>query len=361
MQSKHYRKLQVGVIAQLFLLISWGCSDSRSFFVSEVNEVAEPEEVIDLDLEKVETDNAYSHFFAVYDSLLISCRPNSNGDIFYVTDLNNDELLGSFLKRGEGPTTYLGLNPITRIERKNGDLVTLTYESVKRELIEWNITKTLESGRDSIIRLGNYGNSNDLGLTYSGIYMISDSTYLGYTPSFYDKKVYLHPIFSVLDDRGNSPAKNFSFVREDFSIEEAAEATKSIFSGVWSLSPDNTKIVHVMNCLEQINIIDLDSCGVRSYRVDGSPDESLFKTDMKKADYQYHHVVCNDNAIYTLYHGDDWDDFSGCMWLHEYDWNGNFKKKYRLPLPIMCLWLDPSSDTLYGYYYPEDAIYRLKI
>ena len=53
MQSKHYRKLQVGVIAQLFLLISWGCSDSRSFFVSEVNEVAEPEEVIDLDLEKL--------------------------------------------------------------------------------------------------------------------------------------------------------------------------------------------------------------------------------------------------------------------------------------------------------------------
>ena len=126
---------------------------------------------------------------------MISCRPNSNGDIFYVTDLNNDELLGSFLKRGEGPTTYLGLNPITRIERKNGDLVTLTYESVKRELIEWNITKTLESGRDSVIRLGNYGNSNDLGLTYSGIYMISDSTYLGYTPSFYDKKVYNFYLF----------------------------------------------------------------------------------------------------------------------------------------------------------------------
>lgn len=352
---------QVPLIALSLLSMLVACTDSRSFFVAGVEHVTEPDEIIDLEVRKIEADNVYSQFFAVHDSLLISSRPNSNDDIFYVANLNNNEFLGSFMHRGQGPSEYLGLNPIRRIERNGDDLVALTYEPNRRELIEWNITKSIETGKDSVLHLGIFSNSNDMGFIYSDIYRISKSKYLGYTPAFFDEGVFQQPLFSVFDGCENAPEKGISFVRDDFSIEEVKEAKRSIFSGVWSLHPDNTKIANAMTWLEQINIIDLKNDEVKSYRVNGSPEESLFKTEMKNAVYQYYDIVCNNNAIYALYRGDNSDDFKGCLWLHEYDWNGNFKKKYKLPVSIMRLWLDASSDNLYGYNEPEDAIFRLYV
>lgn len=364
MHFNFYPIRRLYAVALFLLMILISCGEKNSVFVAEVKNVDDSGETIEIEVEQVETDNVYSMLFAVYDSLLISCRPNSNDYIFYVANLKTDELIGSFMHRGKGPTEYLGLNQIKRIERKGDDLVALTYEPVRHELIEWNITKSIEIGRDSVICLGIYKNSNDIGLTYADIYRIGMSKYLGYTHEFFDDGIYLLPKFSIFDGCETEPDYSITFVNDNISYRDRKASHHSFFSSVWSLRPDNTKIVNAMTWLEQINIIDLDANEVASFRIAGSPDEKLFKTTMENVTYQYHDVVCDDNSIYALYFGDiqkNFDNIRGCYRIHEYDWNGNLKKKYRLPIPILRLWFDSSSDTLYGYSEPEDAIYKIKV
>ena len=167
------------ILFTLFILTS--CS-SESVFTAEVKEIVQPGEVVEITADRIETDHMYSQFFAVYDTLLISSCPNSSDYKFYVSDLTTNQLVGPFMRYGQGPDEYLGLTPIKRIERKGDDLISLTYEPNKRQLIEWNITQSIENGRDSILRIGYYQNPTDLGLTYSELYRIGKSEYLGYTP-----------------------------------------------------------------------------------------------------------------------------------------------------------------------------------
>ena len=119
-----------------------------------------------------------------------------------------------------------------------------------------------------------------------------------------------------------------------------------------------------MRWLNQINIIDLTTDSIRSYRIEGSPDESIFKTDMNQAISQHYDLACNDSSIYALYFGDDPENFKetgGCMWLHEFDWDGNFKRKYHLPVSLLRIYMDPATNTLYGFNEPDYALYRLNV
>lgn len=365
MYCNFFHIVRNSVISLFCLLVLISCGNRDDVFVAEVETITGPEETIELAAEKIDTDDVYSLWFAVYDSLLISSLPNSKDYHFYVADIKNDTLLGTFLRHGQGPSEYLGLNPVSRIERKGDDLVALTYEPNRKELIEWNITKSIETGQDSVLQLGKYSKSNDFASTYADIYRIGKSKYLGYAPAVFiseDEGQYLLPEYCFFDGAENRPEKSISFAKSLIPNKKSKIYAGGFFSSFWSLSPDNSKIVNAMCWLKQINIIDLDNDNVRSYRVAGSPDESIFHSTMENPIHQYHDVVCNDDVIYALYFGDFNKNFGkemGCYWLHEYNWDGTLKKEYHLSVPITTLWLDSSSDTLYGYSEAEGAVYKL--
>ena len=358
----------------LMLLIA-SCSEKTTYFQTEISTIPEPNETIEIEAEKVGNDNVFSQFFAVYDTLLISSRPNSNDCFFDVVNLKNDELIGSFLHRGQGPSEYLGLNPILRFEHKGDDLVALTFEPTKHQLIEWNITKSLETKSDSVICLGNYQLPIDCSEVYQGIYAIGNGEYLGQhnggtdygNTDFYAGL----PKYWILEGAEAVPSRSFTVFKDlkfKIDLDKGPQVPMDFYySSAWTLSPDNSKIFDAMNLFNQINIFDLQTNEVSSYRIKGSPSEGDLKygvEDFEKNYGQYTDVVCNDSAVYALYFGEPsitYRDTKGCFWLHEFDWNGNFKKKYRLPISIMRLWLDPSSDTLYGYCEPQDAVYKLNV
>ena len=83
------------ILFTLFILTS--CS-SESVFTAEVKEIVQPGEVVEITADRIETDHMYSQFFAVYDTLLISSCPNSSDYKFYVSDLTNNQLVGSFMR-----------------------------------------------------------------------------------------------------------------------------------------------------------------------------------------------------------------------------------------------------------------------
>lgn len=362
----------IALTLSLMLLIA-SCGDKTSFFRAEISTKSEPKEIIELDAEKVGTDNVFSQFFAVYDTLLISCRPNSNDCFFDVVNINNDELIGSFLHRGQGPSEYLGLYPILRIERKDDDLVALTLEPNKQQIIEWNITKSIELERDSVICLGTYQLPIDCNEQYNtGLFAIGNEKYLS-RHSGETQSVEGLPKFWILEGDAGVPVRDYSSFKDvSFEKPDAFDMHPHIsmdlfYGSVWSLKPDNSKVFEAMRLFKQINIIDLPMNEVSSYRIKGSPSEDNLKygvDEYEQNEHEYHDVVCNDSVIYALYYGEPsitFKDTMGCFWLHEFDWNGNFKKKYRLPISIMRLWLDPSSDTLYGYCEPEDAVCKLNV
>ncbi len=119
-----------------------------------------------------------------------------------------------------------------------------------------------------------------------------------------------------------------------------------------------------MKWLDQINIIDINNNHIRSYRVKGSPNENIFYGRMENPKYHYQDVVCSDSLIYALYSGETIKEFSetmGCDKIYVFDWDGEFKEIYHLPVPLLRIWLDPSSNILYGYSESEEALYRLDL
>lgn len=353
--------MQKSALYFLFLIIL--CSCRESVFISKVETVECPASATELKMQKLESDEFYSQFFSIYDSLLISSNPNSNEYFFYVSDLNSNKPLGGFMRRGQGPAEYLVLAPIRRIERKGDDLIALTYEPNRRELLEWNITKSIELGRDSVRTLGFYQNANDFGLTYSAVYQIDNAKYLASTPgygSYSGKRV--APTYWLLEGIKGEPTQYYSFVKNFISNAQCSIGEDQILDSSWNLRPDNSKIVNTLKWLDQINIIDINDNHVRSYRVKSSPDESIFYGRMENPKYHYQDVVCSDSLIYALYSGKTIKEFSetmGCDKIYVFDWNGEFKKIYHLPIPILRIWLDPSSDILYGYSESEESLYRL--
>lgn len=109
--------------------------------------------------------------------------------------------------------------------------------------------------------------------------------------------------------------------------------------------------------------MDIKTGSSDSYRVKGSSGEGIFKTGMENALVQYHDIVCDNSSIYALYlgmKGSEYGEDNGNHFIHQFDWDGNFIANYLLSAPVASLWLDPSSDILYGYDASDDALYRIK-
>ena len=359
--------LRVIAINTLLLLTLASCQKESSVFTATVETIPEPEAATELSVDKIESDYLYSEYFAVFDSLLISSCPNSGDSIFYVSDIKNNKYLGGFMSRGQGPNESVALAPIKRIERKGNDLVALTYDGVKHCMLDWNITESIKTGGDSLIKLGFYQNPNEFSLTYSAIYKLGNSKYVGYVPSITIglESGPIGPSYWIFEGSGEVPTHGISIVKDIIRNNACKNVSEDFFfSSAWCLSPDNSKIADAMHWLNQINIIDVATDSICSYRVEGSPDESIFETTMEHPIYQYKDVACSDSAIYALYFGDDPENYKGtggCMWLHEFDWDGNFKRKYHLPVSLLRIWMDPSSNTLYGFNEPEHALYKLNV
>jgi hypothetical protein len=353
------KHVQQTFILLLFSLLLASCRGG-SPFTAEVKIIEEPKEMRNLTMEKVESDYLYSPFFSVWDSILISSTPGVTDYNFHVADIKNHKELGSFMHRGEGPAEYLGLTPISSIAKKNDELVALTYDPFKKQLLEWNISKSLELGRDSVAFLGYYKNSNEYDLTYAKIYRLGDSKYLGHTPgmSFIDTDAEpLMPTYWFLKGPDNAPTHGISILKESVSNPDVFSSP-----GV-CISPDKSKIVDAMCWFAQINVIDLEKNSVNSYRIAGTPNESG-QVDSEISNYYFQDVVCNDNSIFAMFLGEpvsSLKDLGGYPCLYQFDWNGKIERKYQLPIPLFGLWMDISSNTLYGYCEPEDAIYKLNI
>lgn len=138
-------------------------------------------------------------------------------------------------------------------------------------------------------------------------------------------------------------------------------ASEGFFSAHTRINPSNKKIVEAMIWLPQINIVDVATQEVKSYRISNSAGCEIFSGSMSDAMRHYTGIACDDDYIYALWKGRNTNYSGYAEWIHKYDWNGNMVERLHLDKQLVSPWLDDTTDTLYGYCPDDDRVYAYSL
>lgn len=302
-----------------------------------------------------------SPLFAVCDSLFISWDMKAKKNTFFLSNLHSGDMIGSFISHGNGGNEYIAMGPVERIEFKEGCYKSLLYDPIKKEILVWNITESVRLGKDSIESRRHYVKLEPYDQPYSRIWQTSDSTYIGYATSYsLYPNILTKPAYWKMGGHDLKASSCISLIKNTIDNPDCEVFPEDFYTKPGKMRPDNKKIVEGMSWLAQINIFDVETGDIKSYRLKGTPDSGIFNTSMTDATYYYHDCVCDNKHIYALYCGKKRNDFKfedGFQEVHEYDWDGKMLRRIMLDKPVTFMWLDEPSESIYGYCQKEDAIY----
>ncbi len=229
----------------------------------------------------------------------------------------------------------------------------------------WNISKSIEQGVTVFDTIVTVENGPGLG-NYSYVYSLPNHEYIGCLPAMYttielDKATV--PTLERRDLYSNELIASYNPFKEAFVKEnDKVIGVERYFSAGSCVKPDGSKIAQSMIYLDQINIIDVESGEIRGFRVEGSPDFSVFR---KAPDIKWYHfdIQCDDRYIYSLYSGEKYESDQKKVVLphlvHVYDWEGNFVRKLDLGQGVARIWIDPANtNLLYTMNYNTETLCR---
>lgn len=349
----------------LLLLISCNkIGGDAQYFNGEIIYIENIPETNTLEGEQIYLDEIDAGEIAVYDSLLFFWYWNFPNAFFSVFDLTNFKHIGYFCPKGDGPNETQGVPPIYQFYEENGDLKTMLLAPNDSELRVWNITKSLQENTtifDTIV-------SNKWYMEHLTPYLrvshLSEDSYMGYIPPRYKSFDDILPTLPVYEKRtiySDKLIKKYHLFRDSIENDSRIVDSDRFFTSADCIKPDGTKIAQGMTRLCQLNIVDLEKETISGYRIKGTPDFSIFKTDMSNTKYYYSKAHCDDTYIYALYAGvenEKLEEFQGFDILHIFDWEGNFVKKIRLTYPVRSIWYDKINEFLYGYNDIKEELYR---
>lgn len=292
----------------------------------------------------------------VHDSLLVFYNPKIPTSFYSVFDVKAGEYLGEYIKKGRGPLEVSGGAPIYETFVDNGDLKSLVWTPNQNRIMVWNITESVGQNTsvfDSIIpyKCGDLRKMKP----YSNIYRISENRILAYIlpwSSDPTTKAATVPYYQERTLYTDQPVKDYDIFLKPIFIKEYPDMQEQIFRSEDCIKPDGSKIAQGMCYLDQINIIDLQSGKVEGFRIEGSPDFTLFAKDLSKCKKYYLNCQADYNYIYALYAGNPMYPEDGIFkqshMLHIFDWEGRFVAKCDLGQPVDYLGLDRVNNILYA-------------
>ena len=343
------RKLfQISFIA----FIGWVCFGCNNVAQhrSKLDFVAEPYSVIDnVKIEQLKINRRilggenYDAMSAnVYDSLCVLYQRQTN-HFFAIHNMNTGEMVGNFVRKGNGPLETTNASIIHNIYEENGELKTIVYDHNKFRLMICNISKTIEVGTsvyDTIIPLSRQI-TNGRYVSYTSPTKDGDFCIRLNVQVFEELRKVVPPKFAILSRDNMQLKKEYNIFRD--SIVDFSEVDKwraeDPFEGHQALNRDKNKFVYAMTYLPQINILDLETNKLKSVRIKGTRIETT------KEQYYYYTVVRTDkDYIYALYQDrNSWIPptpagtpvdkiYKGRKpsEVHIFDWNGNLVRRCQL-------------------------------
>ena len=285
-------------------------------------------------------------------------------DAFYVVlNLNTGKELGYFCPKGQGPGEVRSIFNIRQFYRENGDLKTLFAAPMNFIFVEWNISKSIETGK-TVWKFIPYDwrKDHEMEFPHSCIIRLNDSIFIGDITSLCLNR----------DDgctKSTLPALEKRTIHTNTRIKEYPVYKKTLdrresyrfFNDHTCVKPDGSKVIQFMTYLWQINTINLETGKITGYRKRGTPDYSYLANFLE--DYQQLPAYFANGAVHNNRHifikNRNGEAGNGDCIVYVFDWDCNLVRKLKLGDDTYYKWLllDEVKNLLYTYHLENEKIF----
>ncbi|MDR2423649.1 MAG: hypothetical protein LBD59_02855 [Prevotellaceae bacterium] len=300
---------------------------------------------------------------AVYDSLMFFCNYKLPNHFYIVFNLKTGKELGYFCHKGQGPGEVRSIFNIRQFYRENGDLKTLFAASMNFKFVEWNISKSIETGKTVCEFIPyEWRKDHDKEFPHSHIIRLNDKEFVGDVLSIclnWDDGCTKSTLFSFEKRtiHTNTRISEYPIYKKMLNRKESYR----MFGGYTCLKPDGSKAIQFMHKLWQINTIDLETGEITGYRKRGSPDYSYLANYPGMApDLPVYFTSCaaHNNRHIFISNANGVNENGDCI-VYVFDWDCNLVKKLNLGYDIYHKWLllDEVNNLLYTYNLESEKIF----
>lgn len=276
--------------------------------------------------------------FDVYDSLCIIYSNLHPQGFFSIMNLNTEEEIGLFCRRGRGPNESLYLLPDLNFKKnEKGEVTSDVIDWHGDRMFTWNITRSIEESRTVYDTVKHVAWTEMTEGAFRFYEPMDDTKYLAVTfpLSFSSLHQVVAPRYWIRSSDDNSLIREYEIFKD--TLQTVDQSFKwfgeSFFSGSYCMKPDRSKLAMAMSSYPQLNIIDLGDGTLKCYKLKDREASMMVRV------YFYADVHCDDEYIYALYADMDITpnqdytlniDHNKPAYVHKYDWDGNLVCKYEL-------------------------------
>lgn len=313
-------------------LFSLSCSKPVNLFNGDFLHTPRSKEIITLDMERVNLE-LYGFFSThIIDTFLVIENETNDGRFISVFSTNNLKPMGRYIHQGKGEGEYAYI--VTSKEYtldSTGAKIWVNTSGLKRELIQFNITKSVLENRtviDKKIQVKNPRYNEIVSMNY-----INDSIVLGVNYNW-TGKVY---IYNYIQDS----------ILSSFNMFNKKCSDSSIFNGGTIIKPDGTKWVGILSYFDQLNFYDITTNESKSISTSKEPTDfnkvSLIPIDERKS--YYSDIWCNDKIVIGAYSNKLVERQSDE--LHLFNWEGELLHIFKVNMQFNSITVDSINDEIY--------------
>ncbi len=304
--------------------------------------------------EIAEAENYDALCCVIKDSICIFYTVTHPKGFFSILDIKNNADLGTFCTKGRGPNETINMMPFFETYTKDGDMMALLVDGSNDRMYEWNITRSIASGRTEYDAVKQFETTDRTAPVGKYNFRINDDKYFATTSPvvFTELHQAVSPRISIRSLRDNSKIREYPIFSDSLiKLDEIGKwSMHEFFTSEYAIRPDLNKVVMVMGFFPQVNIIDLNSAKMEAFRI-----KEAEKVSMNKSIWQYASVCCNDKHIYALYQNRDLLEANSDLEsykkhisnIHVFDWNGNMVANMELDEYYNSIYLD--GEHLYAF------------
>lgn len=290
------------------------------------------------------------------DGLIFKCLTNTDYHIS-VSSTTDGTLNGLYCRRGRAGNEIVMLFPKWEFFKEDDMTKALLYSYPKPKLFVWNISKTLDLGKEQYDRIVTLHSDADI-IPFTSIHYLDKRRMIAYNSEQNTKENSNEPAYEIYDTFTGQLQKKYElFNKMDIAPDNPLYTSKNFLSNIDCIKPDRTKLALGMTFLPYINIIDIETGNIQGFRI-----QELKKFTLKERIWHFTSLECDDEFIYALYSGrnidaDNLDTAPNILYV--FDWYGNIVRKYHLDNYFTELHKD--GDMLYFSRSSSSDVYGISI
>jgi hypothetical protein len=337
-------------------MAGFSCKEKERIFNGNIVIIEEPAASDNLYGSELKLDGIYTGGISVYDSLINF--PSSKYPDYYIYVFNTEtgKYINSAIRKGVGPNELISIN-YSEQYCIDSNICLWCYDVNKGECV---LADLLNNSFKKRIKLSALKNEREY--PFGWIFVLNDSLLLASNQGedLYDEGNLNPPIYRIYNYHTGEVLRIYE-PYNGFRYNTKIMPAFSLYSQD-RIKPDKTRLAEGMNCLRQINIMELETGKVTGYRIKGSPDFDVLREGSSYNYVAYYTHICVDNdLIYGILNSNNEKTA-----VDVFDWEGNFKKKLLLDKKmanVTTISLDPVNKYLYILTLgeEEEEVYRYDV